>query len=297
MQIGKMLVTGAAGMVGSYVAEIFGDLDLTLTDVVGDFQYLDVRDPKMVLQAALDEKPDVILHLAAATDVDRCEREPDWAYHMNTIGTQNIALACQACGCIPIYISTAAVFWGDKAGPYTEFDKTEPMNTYGRSKLNGEKILMSLCNQYYVVRAGWMIGGGSNDKKFVGFMTRKIIDDAKKLTIVNDKFGSPTYAKDLLTSIRWLIQTKYFGLYHMVNSGSVSRYEICKEIAKILNNIDIELVPVSSAHFPLSAPRGRSEAMRNAKLDMLGAPPMPTWQEALKEYITEELLPLFLTAD
>src|SRR3989338_5139896 len=110
----RMLVTGAGGMVGSYVPEVFSDYDLVLTDTVVGFTNLDVRDPASVRKAVAEMKPDVVLHLAAATDVDRCEQEPDWAYHTNAIGTQNVALACQASGATLIYISTAGVFWGDK---------------------------------------------------------------------------------------------------------------------------------------------------------------------------------------
>src|SRR3990167_8788591 len=96
MRSKKMLVTGAGGMVGSYVPEVFSDYDLALTDTVAGFTNLDVRDPTSVRKAVAETKPDIVLHLAAATDVDRCEQEPDWAYHTNAVGTQNVALACQA---------------------------------------------------------------------------------------------------------------------------------------------------------------------------------------------------------
>lgn len=296
MNSNKILVTGAAGMVGSYIDRVFHEDKLILTDIREGFLHLDVRDPKAVFDIIMREKPKVVLHLAAETDVDECERDPDLANHTNALGTQNLANACKANDSIMVYISTAGVFWGDKPEPYTEFDDPNPMNVYGLSKLKGEEALMSLHNRYFIVRAGWMMGGGLLDKKFVGFMTRKVLSGNKELKVVNDKFGSPTYAKDLLEGIRWLLQTENFGIYHMVNPGSISRYEVCKEIVKILNKPDIELVPVSSAYFPLSAPRARSEMMRNAKLDMLAAISMRTWQEALKEYLTVELLPLILKA-
>jgi dTDP-4-dehydrorhamnose reductase len=291
MKIEKILVTGAAGMVGSYIERVFHGYDLVLSDIRDGFLKLDIRDPKIVVEIFEREKPSIVLHLAAETDVDFCEREPDNAYHTNALGTQNVALACQKIDCPVVYISTAGVFWGDNPEPYTEFDNPLPKNVYGRSKLKGEEVLMSLCRRYYVVRAGWMIGGGAKDKKFVGFMTRKILNGETELKMVNDKFGSPTYAKDLLEGIRWLIHTGYYGLYHMVNSGSVSRCDVGKEILRILKKTDVSVIPVSSAFFPLSAPRARSEVMRNLKLDMLGHPPMRTWQEALKEYLTKELLP------
>jgi len=277
--------------VGSYVSEIFKGNELALTDRIDGFAHLDVCEPTAVMKAVGDTKPDVVLHLAAATDVDRCEQEPDWAYHTNAIGTQNVVLACQAFDVIMVYISTAGVFWGDKPEPYIEFDVPKPANVYGRSKLAGEHIVSSLLRRYYIVRAGWMIGGGGKDKKFVGKITRLIVEGKNPLRIVSDKLGTPTYGKDLLKGIRKLLETDYYGLYHMVNKGTCSRYEVALEIRKILEREDVEMIPVSSAYFPLPAPRAHSEAMRNLKLELLGLDGMRPWQEALREYLTQELLP------
>lgn len=291
MNIERMLVTGAAGAVGSYVRKVFQDVDLTLTDIVEELPVLDVRDPDAVMRAVGDLQPDVVLHLGAATDVDRCEQEPDWAYHTNAIGTQNIALACQKYNVNMVYISTAGVFWGNKPTPYTEFDPPRPANVYGNSKLAGEHVVTSILNQYYIVRAGWMIGGGVKDKKFVAKVGRKVLAGERNLKVVDDKFGSPTYAKDLLYGIRKLLGTGYYGLYHMVNKGWCSRYDVALAMRDALGRPDVSIVPVSSAHFPLPAPRARSEAMRNLKLELLGLDVMRPWEEALREYIATELAP------
>lgn len=285
----KILVTGAGGMVGSYASEVFRNDELLLTDIVDGCGYLDVRDTRAVMKAVADAKPDVVLHLAAATDVDLCEQEPNLAYHTNAIGTQNVALACQAHGTVLVYISTAGVFWGDKPDPYIEFDAPNPANIYGRSKLAGEQIVSSLLHRYYIVRAGWMIGGGRNDKKFVGKIARLIFEGKNPISVVDDKIGSPTYAKDLLVGIRRLLETDYYGLYHMVNKGCCSRYEVALKIRETLQRSDIGIVPVPSAYFPLPAPRARSEAMRNLKLELLGLDQMRPWEDAVREYITQEL--------
>ncbi len=287
----KILVTGVGGMVGSYVSEVFRDDELLLTDVVDGFVHLDVRNTSAVMKTVADAKPDVVLHLAAATDVDRCEQEPDWAYHTNTIGTQNVALACQTHGTILVYISTAGVFWGDKPEPYIEFDTPNPANIYGRSKLAGEQIVSSLLHRYYIVRAGWMIGGGRKDKKFVGKIARLIFEGKNPIPVVNDKIGSPTYGRDLLVGIRRLLDTDYYGLYHMVNKGCCSRYDVALKIRDTLQRADVGIAPVTSACFPLPAPRARSEAMRNLKLELLGLDLMRPWEDALREYIANELLP------
>ena len=286
----RMLVTGAGGMVGSYAARAFTDCDLLLNDVTDGFRELDVRDPEGVMKAVIDVRPDVVLHLAAATDVDRCEQEPDWAFHTNAIGTQNVALACQATETTLVYISTAGVFGGEKPEAYTEFDAPSPANVYGHSKLAGERIVTSLLRRYYIVRAGWMIGGGVRDKKFVGKIARLIAEGRSRLRVVNDKFGTPTYAKDLLCGIKTLIGTNYYGLYHMVNSGYCSRYDVALVLRDLVGRPEILIEPVSSAQFPLPAPRARSEAMRNLKLELLGLDSMPPWQDALRGYVEGELL-------
>jgi len=283
-----IFVTGANGMVGSYLEEVFKKEELYLTDFNVDsktakINFLDIRDPEAVKKEIKKVRPQFVLHLAAKTDVDKCEIEVDDAYLTNVIGTQNISLACQDLDAIMIYISTAGVFGGDKIEPYTEFDHPNPVNVYGRTKLEGEKIVQSLLNKYYIVRAGWMMGGREKDKKFVGKIVQ-LFKEKDKILAVNDKIGSPTYAHDLLEGIKKLISTNYFGLYHMTNRGVCSRYDVAVEIGRILKK-KIPVEPVSSALFPLPAPRARSEAMRNYKLELLGIVKMRTWQEALKEYL------------
>lgn len=291
MKARKILVTGAGGMVGSYVPAVFASHEIILTDIVAGFDYLDVHDPQKVMDSIRSHRPDLVLHLAAATDVDRCEQEPDWAYHTNAVGTQNVALACQAHDIPLVYISTAGVFWGDKPEPYIEFDTPNPANVYGRSKLAGEQIVSFLLQRYYIVRAGWMIGGREKDKKFVGKIARLMCEGENPLRIVKDKSGSPTYAKDLLEGIRCLVETEYYGLYHMVNRGYGTRYDIAIVLREALNRPDITILPISSDDFPLPAPRAASEAMRNLKLQLLGLDQMRPWQDALREYVQTELGP------
>ncbi len=278
-------------MVGRYAEETFSGCEIVLTDLIKGYRALDVRDPASVMRAVATIRPDVVLHLAAATDVDRCEQDPDWAYQINAIGTQNVALACLEHGVSLIYISTAGVFWGDKADPYIEFDAPRPINIYGQSKLAGEQIVASLLQRYYIVRSGWMIGGAERDKKFVGKIARLILEGRNPLNVVNDKWGTPTYAKDLLRGIRRLLDTRYYGLYHMANKGCCSRYDVALAIRDCLQRPELTIIPVSSDYFPLPAQRARSEAVRNLKLELLGLDTMRSWQDALCEYLETELIP------
>jgi dTDP-4-dehydrorhamnose reductase len=287
----KIVVTGAGGVVGGYVAEAFADHELVLTDRHGEFVQLDIRDPQACRRVIGDAAPDLVIHLAAATDVDRCEQDHDLAFGTNAIGTQNVALAARAAGAVLVYTSTAGVFGGEKAdAPYTEFDEPGPANVYGESKLAGERIVQTLLDRFFICRAGWMVGGGPADKKFIGKLVEIIESGTTELRAVDDKLGTPTYARDLATGIRALTETEHYGLYHLVNAGgSCSRYDIAVALVEILGRTDLKVEPVSSAYFPLPAPRARSEAMINYKLQLLGLDHQRHWREALEFYVRNEL--------
>ena len=287
----RILVTGAAGVVGGYVAEVFADHDVVLTDIRGDVERLDVRDAAAVRDRIVADRPEIVIHLAAATDVDLCEQDHDLAFATNAIGTQNVALACREAGALLVYTSTAGVFSGEKPDdPYTEFDPPGPANVYGESKLAGERVVETLLDRFYICRAGWMIGGGPKDKKFVGKLLEIIDGGATKLRAVNDKLGTPTYALDLATGIRSLIDTGYYGLYHLVNrGGACTRYDVAVALVELIDRTDISIEPVSSAYFPLPAARARSEAMLNYKLELLGINGQRHWRDALEWYVRNEL--------
>lgn len=277
-----MLVTGSNGMVGSYLREIFSDEQLALTDL----PEMDVTKKEQVFALVEKYSPSTVLHLAAETDVDKCETVIDHAYRVNAIGTYNVALACKKYSAEMIYISTGGVFNGQAGRVHTEFDRPDPVNVYSKAKHEGEKLVRDLLKKHYIFRAGWMIGGGRlKDKKFIG----KIIELCRtkaEIEVVNDKYGSPTFARDLLAGIKKVITTGNYGLYHLVNGGACTRYEIALEIVRHLG-LKVRIKPVTSERFHLPAPRAASEAMRNYKLDLMGINPMPDWRTALAEYIKE----------
>lgn len=285
----KILLTGARGMLGTDLCQQLSGMNFDI--LITDIEELDVRDAERVVITVAEFNPDLVIHLAALTDVDGCEKDPDAAYLTNTLGTQNVALACQARDIPLVYVSTISVFAGDKCEPYTEFDTPNPTSYYSKSKYAGERIVENLLNKYYIVRAGWMFGGGVEDKKFVA----KIMELAMgrdQLSIVDDKFGSPTYTRDISRGIINLFQTGLYGTYHMVNTGGYcSRYEFAQAILQSAGITHCELLPVSSAAFPLPAPRPRMEAARNLQSELRDWHWMPAWQEALDDYIRTTLLP------
>ena len=241
----KLLVTGAGGMLGLDLCRQLAQAGHTV--LAATRAVLDVRDRAQVKQVFADFQPERVYHLAGLTDVDRCEREPEAALHTNALGTQHVALACQAAGAPLVYVSTIAVFDGQKAEAYTEFDAPNPQNWYARSKHHGEAAVRELADKHYIVRAGWMFGGGSEDKKFVARILH-LAQTQHSLRVVDDKFGSPTYTRDLAQALSKLSETGLYGLYHMVNVGApASRLEIAQHILREAGITDCELIPVSSA--------------------------------------------------
>jgi len=287
----KILITGAAGMLAAEVVPrlLKQNHKLVQTDInqrLPDIEALDVTDQKGVMDKVKKIQPDYVFHFAAETDVDLCQKNPEHAYRVNTLGTENIAFACREYDITLLYISTGAVFSGSKAIPYTEFDQPRPVNVYGDSKLQGEIIVRNLLSRYFIIRAGWMIGGWEIDKKFVYKIIQQLKEGRKELTVVTDKFGSPVFTKDFAANLMNLINTERYGTYHMVNKGTCSRYDIAVKIVEFMGiEGKVTVKPVSSEMFPLPAPRPCSEKMINYKLQLLGLNNMPSWEESLKEYI------------
>ena len=297
----RVLVTGAAGMLGSAARPALREAghEVFATDIDtgdADVGYLDVREAKEVRAYAEKVQPDIIMHLAAETDVDLCENDIPHAFRTNTVGTQNVAYVCKDLDVPMVYISTAGVFDGKKEGLYHEYDPAIPVIVYGRSKLEGTEFVRSFLDKYYVIRAGWMIGGGpEKDKKFVNKIIKQIQGGATELFAVTDKFGTPTYTKDFVRCLLNLVATNYYGLYHMVCSGTGTRYDVACHILEVIGRQDIPIHQVGSDHFKeeYPAPRPRSEMMQNLALEMRGLNLMRPWKVALREYI-EDYYPDFV---
>jgi len=199
-----------------------------------------------------------------------------------------VANACRSLGARLVYLSTAAVFDGQKPTPYIETDLPNPANLYGRTKLAGEYAVRRLGRGYQIIRAGWMVGGYERDKKFVGKILH-LLEERRELSVVTDKIGSLTFTSDLSDGICALLETSHLGLFHMANHGVCSRYEVACKLVEYLGREDVTVRPVTSDAFPLPAPRGRSEAIANRRLQSLGLDRMPSWETALQTYVHQYL--------
>ncbi|HET7699872.1 MAG TPA: SDR family oxidoreductase [Candidatus Limnocylindria bacterium] len=297
----KILVTGAAGMLGSALVPALAAAghDVQPTDIdlrqprpwrdpaIPEIGKLDVRSREDIARWIATSEPELIVHLGAETDVETCESRPDHAWETNALGTKHVAIAALDAGVPLAYVSTAGVFDGDKEEPYVEYDPAYPINYYGKSKYEGERYVQTFLSRFYVVRAGWMVGGGPKDHKFVAKMLEQIDGGARTLYAVGDKLGTPTYAPDFAGCFVDLIASGSYGLYHMACKGRASRYDVARKILQVLGRTDIELVEVDSSFFAATYPtrRPRSEMMRNLMLDMQGMNRMRDWEVALEEYL------------
>ncbi|MEK6715224.1 MAG: dTDP-4-dehydrorhamnose reductase [Candidatus Omnitrophota bacterium] len=287
----KCIVTGANGMLGNALCPLLSEkgyevfaTDINISNI--NIELLDVRDFENVKKYISRVNPDIIFHLAAETDVDKCEIEVKHAYKTNVLGTENIVFNCMSYDIPLVYISTCSVFDGKKREPYNEFDIPNPISVYSKTKHKGEQIVSQLLNRFFIFRAGWMIGGGIKDKKFVAKII-ELLKDKKELSVVNDKFGSPTFTNDFSRKIAQVIDTERYGLYHVTNKGVASRFDIACKIVEILNKNEVAVKPISSAAFPLPAPRPDSEASNNFKLQLLEMDDLPHWEKALRDYISK----------
>jgi dTDP-4-dehydrorhamnose reductase len=297
----RILATGAAGMLGTSLVPTFvdaghdvvaTDIDLTNPTPWGPghppIDWLDVRDRDAIKAAFDDTQPDLLLHLAAETSLEVSDEDPDHAFLTNTVATKYLALECRNRDVPMVFISTAGVFDGEKDGAYTEFDQPNPLNTYGASKFEAEKIVSSLLDRWYIIRAGWMVGGGQGkDHKFVSRILEQVRDGATTIYAVGDKYGTPTYTYDFGRCLLDLLDSDLYGLYHMACEGDGNRYDIASFILGQLGRNDIELVEVESDFFKEEFPsvRPRSEIMRNMALDLQGMNTMRPWPDALTEYL------------
>ena len=286
----KTIVTGAAGVVGTDLCHVLekADYEVVRTDIntAEGAQHMDVRDTSQVASTVNTERPGLVIHLAAETDVDRCEIDIDHAYRTNALGTCNVALACQREDIPMVYVSTAGVFDGTKNEPYTEFDHPNPVNVYGRSKLEGEKLVTQLLSRFFIVRASWMIGGGpAKDRKFVGKIMKQLEAGSTELSAVTDKIGTLTYAPDLCECLVKLVKTGWYGTYHLANRGACTRYDVARHVLDHLGREDVVLKAVTSEAFVLLAPRARSEMLRNYILELRGMDHMRHWREAVDDYL------------
>ena len=288
----KIYMAGCGGMLGEAFYTVFAkDYDLKCSDIDVNEKWLsslDFRDYGAYKKDVQIFQPNYLIHLGAHTDLEYCETHQEDAYATNTIAVENAVYIANELNIPLIYISTAGIFDGKKDS-YDDWDLPNPLGHYARSKYAGELFVEKNSHHHLICRAGWMMGGGPRkDKKFVQKIMSQLKDGQRELFIVNDKLGTPTYTHDFAQNVKLLIEREFWGLYNMVCSGVTGRYEVTRELIKVLKKEnEIKITPVQSDYWKKEyfAQRPPSERLINTKLDLRGLNIMRDWRVCLAEYI------------
>ena len=279
----KILITGGKGMLGRTLQQEFRDCEL----VIADLPEADITDPAGFDAFLAKASPDVVIHCAAMTAVDKCETEIDFAYKLNAFGTANVAAACHRHQVRLVAISTDYVFEGNADRPYNEFDKPNGGNTiYGKSKFAGEEAIRNHCPDHVICRISWLYGHGG--PSFVHAMMNLADGTRPVLKVVADQHGNPTSTTAVARQLRNILNRRELvGTFHMTCEGEATWAEFAAEIFRLAGK-DQKIVPCKTEEFPRPAPRPKNSRLDKMMLRLASLPPMPDWHDALAEFMKTE---------
>lgn len=298
----KVLVTGVAGQlgydvmnelakrdydrIGSDIASKYTGTINSITTTKMPYVSMDITDTEEVERVIADINPDTVIHCAAWTAVDSAENSDvaKKVYDVNVNGTCNVTAMCKKIGCKMVYISTDYVFDGQGSIPWQpDCKEFNPLNYYGKTKLQGENIVSSLLDRYFIVRTAWVFGINGNN--FVKAMLR-LGEKNDTIRVVNDQIGTPTYTEDLARLLVDMIGTEKYGYYHATNEGGyISWYEFACEIFR-QTGCRTRVLPVTTKEYGLSvATRPFNSRMDKKKLLQTEFKPLPDWKDALNRYL------------
>jgi dTDP-4-dehydrorhamnose reductase len=280
----KILITGAGGVVGSYLREFLSAGNEVLALKHRD---LDITDADAVMRAVSTHRPDLIIN-GAVVQVDDCERDPALAQAINVEGPRVLAEAAAQVEADLVHFSTNYVFDGAEIGrtPYTIRDETRPLNVYGQTKLEGEKAVQAVCKRTFVIRTAWVYG--PRGTTFLSRIHRDILG-GKQVAGIADLWANPTYVADLALRLREILRARRYGVYHVVNSGLTSYYEYALEAARLAGLSEAQakerVAPQKEAEIQRLAARPRYTPMHCLLSEGLGLPPLRDWRSALADYV------------
>ncbi len=272
-----ILLTGAGGQLGHAIQGVFSNHEI----IAYDRRQLDITDLDAVRAVVATYAPDLILNAAAYNAVDHAERDPEAAYRANALGPRNLALVTAAREIPLLHVSTNYVFNGLSRRPYHEFDTPHPQSVYGQSKLAGEEAVRALNPKHYIVRTSWVYH--THGKNFI--QTMRALSQQPAVRVVNDQFGSPTYAPHLATALAQLVTTEAFGTYHLAGRGGTSRFDLIQTLYTLLG-VRSQVKPIPSTAMPRLA-----QCPSYAVLTTLQEPSihLPSWQDGLAEFVQSAL--------
>lgn len=298
----KFFVTGVNGQLGHDVMNnlisrghvgVGSDIALTYNGVMdnsavttAEYISLDITNKEAVIKTITAVKPDAVIHCAAWTAVDLAEDEDKipLVFKINADGTKYIAEACKQIDAKLLYLSTDYVFDGQGTTPWKpDCKEYNPLNIYGKSKLEGELAVANTLSKYFIVRIAWVFG--LNGKNFIKTMIN-VGKTHSEVRVVNDQIGTPTYTYDLSRLLVDMCESDKYGYYHATNEGGfISWYDFCVEIYKQYG-LSTKVIPVSTSEYGLSkAKRPFNSRLDKSKLVEKGFKPLPDWKDALSRYL------------
>lgn len=275
----NILVTGSNGQLASSIKGLATKYD-NLNFIYTDYQELDITDyQKLRIFFYQSEGIDYCINCAAYTAVDKAEEEEKLTDEINSIGAGNLAQVCSESNTTLIHISTDFVFDGENNRPYDEEDTTNPLNVYGKTKLDGEIKISNSSSKYFIIRTSWLYSEHQNN--FMKTML-ELAKNRKELSIISDQIGTPTYALDLATAILNIIisKNKDYGTYHYSNEGVASWYDFAKAIFEI-NNVKVTLNPIKTEAYPTPAKRPHYSVLDKTKIKSKLKLDIPYWRDSL----------------
>ena len=272
MKFPKLFITGAQGQLGQALQAQFVDCEV----IAWDIQDLDICQLEQVRKALAHIKPGIVINAAAFTQVDQAETNQDAAYRGNALGPRNLALATKEMNIPLVHFSTDYVFDGRQSRPYHEFDRLNPLSVYGQSKLAGEKEVQKNNPRNFIIRTAWLyhIVG----KNFPQTILR--LANQEMVWVVNDQFGSPTFAPHLAQAVSRLLETEAYGTYHLAGSGGTNWYDFTKALYQACG-IRTAVVPITTAEYPLPAPRPAYAVLTSLQDPSISLPP---WEEGVQDF-------------
>lgn len=287
----KILITGCKGQLGTELQDIvrkgraeIGEISNIIKEaniIALDVDELNITNLMEVKEKIGFLKPDVVINCAAATNVDGCESDEDFAFKVNSLGPRNLAMICDEMGAKLVQVSTDYVFSGVGEKPLTEYDLTAPYSVYGKTKLLGENYVREFCSKYYIVRTAWLYGYVGHN--FV-YTMRRLGKEKDSINVVNDQIGNPTHANDLAYHILKLIETDEYGIYHCTGKGECSWYDFAKMIIE-LSGEECIVNPCTSEEYKTPAKRPEYSSLDNMMLRNTVGDEMRNWQDAIKSFI------------
>ncbi len=295
----KAFVTGVAGQlghdvmnelckrgyegIGSDVAETYAGAQDGTPVTRMPYVPMDITDAAQVEKVIREAAPDVMVHCAAWTAVDKAEEFPEVCRRVNALGTKNIADVCASLGIPVMYFSTDYVFNGNGTRPWEPEDAYEPLDVYGMTKAEGEQAVREATDRYFILRIAWVFG--TNGKNFIKTMLQ-LAKTHDTLRVVNDQIGTPTYTYDLARLVVDMILTDRYGIYHVTNEGDyISWYDFTNAIFEEAGITNVTVLPVTSEEYGAKAKRPYNSRMDRRKIAENGFEPLPHWRDALKRYV------------